>query len=329
MNGDNIKDKVRPQVSVVIVTYNPNWISLQRSVLSVLGQKNIDVELIITDDASKENYFAQLKQLFESKGFEQYHLVGADSNNGTVSNLLKGVLRATGLYLKPLGQGDMLANEYVLSNWFAFCEKNRSYASFGNVINYCDKGKIEIFELINTPHGRWLYEREWHIKSILNEQVSYLLLGDLACGASWIAYTDVYKKYVLRLKDRVIFGDDNAFRLMAYDGVRFDYYPQSVIWYEYGCGMSTCKEKTWGERLKKDIVATNLIMGECSVNTKFQKKYLKLLKINGIESRMKRAIIFPKSVLIWLINKVAVAKTKQPNKDEVAFYEAIELEVID
>ena len=46
-------------ISVIIVTYNPKWEKLRTTILSILFQKNINIEIIVSDDGSKNNLFEQ------------------------------------------------------------------------------------------------------------------------------------------------------------------------------------------------------------------------------------------------------------------------------
>ena len=60
-------------VSVLVVTYNPQYSKLINTVESILLQKNVRLEIIISDDGSQNNYFEQLEEFFKEHSFSEYY----------------------------------------------------------------------------------------------------------------------------------------------------------------------------------------------------------------------------------------------------------------
>ena len=52
-------------VSVIIVTYNSDWEKLRLTLLSTVKQRNISIQIIITDDGSEETFDENIVQLFK------------------------------------------------------------------------------------------------------------------------------------------------------------------------------------------------------------------------------------------------------------------------
>ena len=50
-------------VSVVIVTYNSKWESIRMTILSILKQKNISMQIVIADDGSRKIYDDEINKL--------------------------------------------------------------------------------------------------------------------------------------------------------------------------------------------------------------------------------------------------------------------------
>ena len=50
-------------VSVVIVTYNSKWESIRMTILSILKQKNISMQIVIADDCSRKIYDDEINKL--------------------------------------------------------------------------------------------------------------------------------------------------------------------------------------------------------------------------------------------------------------------------
>lgn len=90
----------------------------------------------------------------------------------------------------------------------------------------------------------------------------YLLYGDIALGAAILCKRSVLQRYLGLLVGKVVYAEDNSYRLMAYCGERFYYYPHDAVLYEFGTGISTAGGDVWGQRIRKDWQAANTIMHE-------------------------------------------------------------------
>ena len=53
---------MKEKVSVIVLTYNPLKQKLIATLKTKNSQKNVDIQVIISDDGSKENYFEEAKQ---------------------------------------------------------------------------------------------------------------------------------------------------------------------------------------------------------------------------------------------------------------------------
>lgn len=71
---------------------------------------------------------------------------------------------------------------------------------------------------------------------------------------------DLWIKYLEMIAGKVVYAEDNSYRIMMYAGEKFAYIAQSYLLYEYGTGISTNGNKVWAERMRKDWQATNRIM---------------------------------------------------------------------
>ena len=52
-----------PEVSVIIISYNPVWEKFENTLLSVVMQKRITMEIILSDDGSAQNLFHEAECL--------------------------------------------------------------------------------------------------------------------------------------------------------------------------------------------------------------------------------------------------------------------------
>lgn len=61
--------------SVLLVTYNSEWNDIKRTLDSIINQEFDSFELIISDDGSKDNKFAQIKKYMGDNHFDDYKLI--------------------------------------------------------------------------------------------------------------------------------------------------------------------------------------------------------------------------------------------------------------
>ena len=125
-------------VSILILTYNPSWVKLKNTVVSALLQKDINFEIIVSDDGSENNYFDELEKLFLSYKFNDYKMVGSDKNEGTVKNLNRALLMAEGDYIRDISPGDYLFSENSLANWLRYVKQIKIDVCIGLPISYKD-----------------------------------------------------------------------------------------------------------------------------------------------------------------------------------------------
>ena len=121
-------------ISVVVLTYNSKLDDIEKTILSIIKQKGVNFEIIIADDGSKENYFNNIKEIFEKNSFQHYQFIGSEKNNGTCKNYYNAIEIAKGEYIKPISPQDLLYNDTTLCDWYHFVKENQIRVSFGNAI---------------------------------------------------------------------------------------------------------------------------------------------------------------------------------------------------
>lgn len=255
---------MQPQykVSVVVVTYNPSKEKLLETLRSALLQRNIAVQIVIADDGSKTPCFEAAEALFAQHHFKDYVIVANPQNRGTVYNVLSGVECSTGEYIKIISPGDMLGGEDVLHDWIVSMEAAHGQVSFSDAVCY-EQENGEKHLRIGKAHPRTV---DCYLQKEA-EQIrwNYLIFDDLMLGAAVICRREVQLSYLQEIAGKVVYAEDNAYRLMAYDGVSIHYFPENGIIYEWGTGISTSGNDVWKQRLAKDWNAcTNLLLERCT-----------------------------------------------------------------
>jgi len=308
-------------LSVVVLTYNSDPEKIKLTLLSILMQKNIDPEIIVSDDGSAENHFDDIEKLFEEMDFRNYIMLSSDTNNGTVKNVCRAMGKCSGDYVKLIGPGDFFCDDHVLCEWYGFMKTNRYAVSFGDAVFYSLKDDgIAIHDAAHQPQKMEPYLNDnFKMKKIL-----YLIYGDYISGSALMFERDCLERYVTLLADKVRLAEDLAVRLIIGDDIDIKYYKKTVIFYEYGSGVSTSGDDKWYMFFRKEVQAVNTILHErikhdwfgircriCDrISERFRNKYIVL----GT-----RYLLYP-SLLRY--RHSAVCKTVTENVD-VSFYSEI------
>ncbi len=245
------------EISVIILTYNPDLDKLIKTLETILIQKDVDLEIIVADDGSKINRFIEVELYFEKKNFKHYHLISNKENKGTVYNLYSALQEAKGNYVKTISPGDMLCKERVLRNWIDFMVLKKYEWSFSEAIYYYLNEKKSVVVSVKA--------RPRNVKPYLHNnrdicRWNYVVLEDIALGAAVLGKRELQLEYCERLLDNVIYAEDNMWRLLMFDGIVGGYFPEYSVMYEYGEGISTSKDGVWEVRLKRDWDNTTCMM---------------------------------------------------------------------
>ncbi|MCR4807841.1 MAG: glycosyltransferase [Lachnospiraceae bacterium] len=310
-------------ISVVVACYNSDYKKLKGTIVSVLLQKNVDLQLIIADDCSNDNHFDKIRELLREYDFDNFLLLEAGENAGTVANVYRAVERAEGEYLKLISPGDFLHDENVLCKWYEFCRKNDIDVSFGDALYYeNDNGNRRLISCYLQPQFSHLYEiGDYDHKSVI---LNYFLLQDSIVGALYFGKTKIFMDYLTRIRGVIRYGEDYAYRLMLMEGCRLIHYDHPVVFYEYGVGISTKNNSGWMKTLEAECRAVDkMIYDSPDIGEEFENKikYLLSIKDNKAVYRMKKYLTFPE-LLYWQLRKRVRPRYSKTNGD-ISYMEII------
>ena len=291
-------------ISVIVLTYNADLTELKRTLRSVMLQQGVSFEIIIADDGSKTDLTGDITSFFASSGFSDYKLVMNEENHGTVINVISGVEKASGRYVKLISPGDYLYDELSLKRLFDQVELNKAALVFGDVL-FFDSGadKIVPIKKAAQPHTVKCYMSEGYDHKKIRR--NYLILDDYFHGISTLADRTVFLEHLKRIEGKVIYCEDLSYRLMAYGGVKMIYCPFVVAMYGYGQGISTSGSSKWEERMQNDRnAANNVILSSACPDDGFYKLLRQAFeeRYSGDRSRMKRFFLKHPSLLISKLN---------------------------
>ena len=246
-----------PDISVIVLTYNADLNDLKKTLRSIMLQKGVSYEIVIADDGSSDNLSDEISAFFETSGFEDYVLAMSPENHGTVVNVISGVEKASGRYVKLISPGDYLYDEDSLRKLFDCAVKNDAPLVFGDILIF--DSNAEEFTVIK----KWAYpqivkcysEDSYDPEAV---RLNNLVVADNVHGVSTLIEHVVLLKYLKMIEGKVIYCEDLSYRLMAYEGVKMIRCPYPVVMYGYGEGISTSGK--WEERLRNDTRAANEMM---------------------------------------------------------------------
>lgn len=253
-SAENIYD-----VSVIVATYNPVYEKMMLTIDSIICQKGVNIELIMTDDGSKNNYFGEIKEHLRKKGFINFELIEHKENQGTVLNVYDGVIKSGCKFVKIISPGDILESEDVLYEWIQQMIYKDYGWSFSDAVYYC-KGKDKYVAVESKTHPQIVepYLKEENDVCRWN----YVVNDDIAMGATLLCTRPLFEEYLLRIIYKVKYAEDNVWRLMMHDGIVPYYHPVETVIYECNTGVSTSGDDCWSKLLSADWATANKIMFE-------------------------------------------------------------------
>lgn len=247
-------------ISVIVCTYNPELFKLERTLYSIAIQKNVEFEIIITDDGSVNNFKQQIKNFFLKLNFHQYLFIEHGTNNGTVKNIIDGVQHANGKYIYLISPGDILYDDHVLSDFYIFSEKNGIDFCFGQTVYYRNQDEKIYLYPSELPKVENIYK-----KNIYNQLISKIAFfsGQQPVGASYFRKKDKMLLYLKQIEGKVKYVEDFPMSAMyLLENNKLYLLKRPVVFYEYGSGISTSKNEVWNNKLNMDFSATKNILTE-------------------------------------------------------------------
>ena len=292
----------RIEVTVVLLTYNPDRDKLLATVESIIKQNAVSFELIVSDDGSADPKQDVLREYLEKKGFSNYTLLKNDTNVGTVRNYLNGILHAKGKYTYGISPGDLLYDENTLQDFFAFCEKNDADICFGDAVYYTNDGGFKLVDVFSNPKRPTLF----YTSSVFRQKIA-VFFGNYILGVTYFRKTDIALKYFQKIVPFVKYAEDTPSTLFALaDGVRVFYNNRTIAWYEYGTGVSTKRESRWSQILNAEYKKTYEVLKEqYPDDTVIDAACLAKFAPNRRVGIVRRVVRHPYIALIALIQKLS------------------------
>lgn len=240
-----------PQVSVLLLTYNSDPVQLRRALCVIAGQKEVDLEVVISDDGSARKDFSFLPDFMTRLGLNQWKLLEHPVNRGTVCSCLSAAEVATGEYVFATSPGDFLFDQYVLRDFYRFAKEHNSVLCFGNAVYYsCQEGKPVSSRQFSQP----LRPQHYALDAPASRSKTAFFSGDWVVGACYFRRLPEFRESLRAIAGKSIYTEDTptAMYMMA-QGYRLYYYDRNMVWYEHGTGISTSGNSKWDRLVRQDL----------------------------------------------------------------------------
>ena len=249
-----------PQVSVLLLTYNSDPTALRRALTAIAQQKEVDLEVIISDDGSVKKDFSFLPDFMAEAGISQWKLLENPENRGTVFNCLAAAEAATGTYTFTTSPGDFLFDQFVLRDFYRFAQKHDCALCFGNAVYYsCTDSKPEHSRLFGQP----LRPQHYAVGAPRWKSKTAFFSGDWVVGACYFYKLPCLLESLKAIAGKIIYTEDTpTTMLFMAQGYPLCYYDRNMVWYEHGTGISTSGSSKWDRLVLEDLHAGYRLLKE-------------------------------------------------------------------
>ena len=294
-------------ISFVVLTYKPVFEKLKATLNSLISQKDINFQIVISDDGSADNKFNRVKKYFSDNNFYNYKLIDHKKNQGTVSNFYDALMECSASRVKLISPGDEIIGDNTIRKWIDSMVLSRRCWSFSKVSNYyCKDGKKVFVDTNHNPLDIAYYRND----KMSTARFNYIVFSDNVNGASVICDKELYVKYVKKLIGQVIFCEDLVYYLFMLDNICPYYFDCSAIAYECDSGISNSNNEEWNLRLKKDKDCIYRLLLESDSGDNVSKKILNILRyphrMLDYKYALSKGYLFKRIrwALVWKINNI-------------------------
>ncbi len=154
-------------VSIVVVTYNSSDTILE-TLDSINNQTYRNLELIVSDDCSKDNTVEIVKKWCENIEFP-YQVITVNENTGIAQNCNRGIRAATGNYVKFVAGDDLLMENAIEEYYNASHEVSDRILIQAKAICFGDNAEIvnRMNKILNEHYKKLDLEQKMQMKELL------------------------------------------------------------------------------------------------------------------------------------------------------------------
>ncbi len=287
--------------SVIVCCYNSDIEKLKRTLISIIKQKNVSYEIIISDDGSKERAIETIKTWIEEHGCNNVRYNFLPENVGTVKNILSAVSMAQGTYIKTISPGDYLFDEFALSHYLQ--KFNKGYQLlFSKAIYYTQDRKI--LKFYNPAATGTKY------KLFMKKNVCQFSDGFL--GATTAYAREFALPYLQKIVGVVRLLEDFPLTFLALlNHEKVGFINQNLVWYECDTGVSRVDG---GSRIEADYFSFFNYVEQNYSNNCQAKRYVTFLRLLKKEANYKllfKSLFIKQSYIFYIFDKILTRICRQ------------------
>lgn len=223
-------------LTVLIAQYRPDAAALRRTLASLALQDTRDFAVLLADDASPQDYFAESTAYLAAQGITAVGTARLAQNGGTVRNVLNGAQQAATRWVLTLSPGDYLYDAGTLSWWLGRLRADAPRVAFARQAYYTPQ-PAPTPAPGETPFDRTPYDPAHYDAARIRRNL--LLFDDGISGCGMVYERALLIQALQAMAGHVRLAEDFAVRLFAVQGVPIRRYDRLTSWYEYGGGVST------------------------------------------------------------------------------------------
>lgn len=223
-------------LTVLVAQYRPDAAALRRTLASLVLQDTRDFAVVLADDGSPQNYFAESTAYLASHGITEVQAVALPQNGGTVCNVLNGLQKIATRWVLTISPGDYLYDAGTVRWWLEQLQADAPRVAFARQAYYTAQPDPTPVPG-ETPFDRSPYDPARYDGAVIKRNL--LLYDDGISGCGMVYERDLLAEALQTMAGQVRLAEDFALRLFAVQGVRIQRYDRLTSWYEYGGGVST------------------------------------------------------------------------------------------
>lgn len=272
-----------PLVSVVVITYNSRDY-IEETLESIKEQSYQNIELIISDDNSKDNTVEFCTNWLKENAdrFVNSKIIAAKKNTGIPSNCNRGILASEGEWIKIIGGDDILLKECI--------DKNINFSSTNDQIKIILSDLVHFLDDTEPKQILEVTKPDWNktVPSSAQEQYESLLISYCGNTPSLFVARSIFNEFLF--DERFFFLEDYPFLLnVTKRGCFVNYMDQKTVLYRVrndSVFFSRQKDKIFSDFYEKKQLFDEIYRYPYISNTRkkyelFNYKRLKLLdKLN-------------------------------------------------
>lgn len=237
----------KPLVSVIVITYNSQNTVLE-TLKSIKDQSYQDVELIITDDYSRDNTVEICKEwlIQNSSRFLNAEILIADKNTGIPGNCNRGVKVANGKWIKLIAGDDLLVAKCIEKNIKVAETASNCQIFFSDMISF-DNIKKTSKNILIKPY----YYKIWNNEMFAEDQYKLLLNAFIGNAPTFFFNAEIFN--IIDFDEHISFMEDYPFALNATKaGFKFFYFDEVTVYYRCGNSSTNSSKFLFTDFYKKE-----------------------------------------------------------------------------